>query len=194
MIPNSRFQTPTATAANIPGLHNNRVSAKTVRNHLRKNGLHARRPYVGCVLAQTGGQNRLNWARVHTRWIRRRWNTVLFWDESRFSLNVVMARRRNERYADCCVLERDRFGGSVMVWAAIAHGYRSPLVVIDGNLNVQRYRDDILAHHVIFLFHDNANISTDLNPIEHVWNSLDRRLRRCPNPPANVNKLRQALI
>ena len=24
-------------------------------------------------------------------------------------------------------------GGSVMVWAAIAHGYRSPLVVIDGN-------------------------------------------------------------
>ena len=51
-----------------------------------------------------------------------------------------MYRRRYERYADCCVLERDRFGGgvSVMVWAAIAHGYRSPLVVIDGNLNVQR--------------------------------------------------------
>ena len=23
-------------------------------------------------------QNRLNWAHVHTRWIRRRWNTVLF--------------------------------------------------------------------------------------------------------------------
>ena len=40
-----------------------------------------------------------------------------------------------------CVLERDRFGGggSVMVWAAIAHGYCSPLV-IDGNLNGQRYR------------------------------------------------------
>ena len=65
-------------------------------------------------------------------------------------------RRRNERYADCCVLERDRFGGegSVMVWAAIAHGYRSPLVV-----NAQRYRDDILAHHVISLFHNKANIS-----------------------------------
>ena len=46
-----------------------------------------------------------------------------------------------------------------MVWAAIAHGYRSPLVVIDGNLNAQRYRDDILAHRVIPLFHNNANIS-----------------------------------
>ena len=42
-----------------------------------------------------------------------------------------------------------------MVWAAIAQGYRSPLV----NLNTQRYRNDILAHHVIPLFHNNANIS-----------------------------------
>ena len=52
------------------------------------------------------------------------------------------------------VLEQDRFGcgGSVMVWAAIAHGYRSPLVVIDGNVNYQRYRDDML-------FHNNANMS-----------------------------------
>ena len=108
-------------------------------------------------------------------------------------------RRRNERYADCGVLERDRFGGgcSVMVWAAIPQGYRSPLVDKDGSLNAQEYRDEILAHHVIPLFHNNANISIfqhdnattntaretvnflrtnniDLNPIEHVWDSLDR--------------------
>ena len=60
-----------------------------------------------------------------------------FLDESIFSLQrgdsrVRVYRRRNERYAECCVLERDSFGGwgSIMVWAAIAHGYRSPLVVI----------------------------------------------------------------
>ena len=46
-----------------------------------------------------------------------------------------------------------------MVWAAIPHGYCSPLFVIDGNLNVQRYHDDILAHHVIPLIHNNASIS-----------------------------------
>ena len=134
-------------------------------------------------------------------------------------------RRRNERYADWCVLERDNFWGGGYV---IAHGYRSLLVLIGGNLNAQRYRDDILAHHVILLFHNNANIaifhhddatshtardtvnflrtnnihfiddwptnSPDLNPIEYVWDSLDRRSRRRPNPPANVNELRQALI
>ena len=54
----NRFQTATATAANTPGLHN--------RNRLRENGLHARRPYVGCVLTQRHCQNRLNWERVHT--------------------------------------------------------------------------------------------------------------------------------
>ena len=44
----NRFQTATATAANAPGLHNNLISAQTVRNRLRENGLYARRPYVGC--------------------------------------------------------------------------------------------------------------------------------------------------
>lgn len=48
----NRFQTATATAANTPGLHNNRISGQTVRNRLRENGLHARRPYVGCVLTR----------------------------------------------------------------------------------------------------------------------------------------------
>ena len=46
----NRFQTATATAANTPGLHNNRIRAQIVRNCLRENGLHTRHHYVGCVL------------------------------------------------------------------------------------------------------------------------------------------------
>ena len=127
----NRFQTATATAANTPRLHNNRISAQTVRNRLRENGLHAQHPYVGCVFTQRHCQNRLHWARVHTRWIRRRWNTVLVSDESRFSLprcdgRVRVYRRRTEHYADCCVFERDRFGGGFLSWS----GQPLPMVIV----------------------------------------------------------------
>ena len=35
----NRFQTATATAANTPGLHNNRISMQTVHNRLQESGL-----------------------------------------------------------------------------------------------------------------------------------------------------------
>ena len=41
----------------------------------------------------------------------------------------------------------------------IAHSFRNNLVVIEGSLNAQRYRDEILARHVIPLFQNNANIT-----------------------------------
>ena len=46
-------------------------------------------------------------------------------DESRFNLSHhdgrrQVFRRKGERFADCCVVERDGFGGgSVMVWGGI---------------------------------------------------------------------------
>ena len=50
-------------------------------------------------------------------------------------------------------------GGSVLVWVGIAHGFHTNLMVIEGNLNSQRYRDEILVSHVIPLFQNNANIT-----------------------------------
>ena len=36
-----------------------------------------------------------------------------------------------------------------MVWAGISYGYRTQLVVIDGNLNTQKYRDRVLVPHAV---------------------------------------------
>ena len=135
-----------------PGIHNPRISAQTVRNRLAENNLRARRPYVGTVLTDRHRRDRLQWADRHIKWTSQDWRTILFLDESRFALStsdgrIRVYRRRNERYADCCVLQRDCFGsgGSVMVWAGISYGYRTQLVVIDGNLNAQKYRDRVLV-------------------------------------------------
>ena len=49
-------------------------------------------------------------------------------------------RRTNERYADCCVLTRDRFGGgTLMVWDGRMGDQKTNLVVMQGNLNARRF-------------------------------------------------------
>jgi hypothetical protein len=82
------------------------------------------------------------WLAAHgpRQFLTRQWRRVFFTVELRFTLFCPDGRRRvyrrhGERFADACILERDRFGGgSVMVWGEIFHGLKSPLIVIDGNL------------------------------------------------------------
>ena len=229
-----RYRMATTTARVTPGTHNPSISAQTVRNRLREAGLRACRPVViRQVLTRHHQQQRRLWAQTHLRWTRQEWQKVLFTDESRFCLTrgdgrIRVYRRRNERYTEACTLEQDRFGGggSVMVRGGISHHHRTELVVIAGNLNALRYREDILLPHVVPFMHahpdmilqqDNAtshtarsvreflhdsNVSVlpwpakspDLNPIEHVWDLLDRRVRARAIPPRNVQELASALV
>ena len=75
-------------------------------------------------------------------------------------------RRRGERFADNCLIERDQFGGgSVMVWGGIMGRRIINLIVVQGNLNAQGYINQILQpeavpflqrHRPAILMHDNA--------------------------------------
>ena len=49
-----------------------------------------------------------------------------------------------------------------MVWAGISYGYHTHLVVIDDNLNAQKYRDCVLAPHVVPLLQNHGVISVFL--------------------------------
>ena len=130
----NRFLPATATARQLE------VNAQTIRNRLRQNNvpIRARKPYTGPIFTARHRAARLLWAQRHL-------HNVIFRDESWFSVShadgrVRVYRRRNERYAQCFIRERDRFGGgSVMVWGGIMGNGKTDLVVVQGNLNAQRY-------------------------------------------------------
>ena len=229
-----RFRTATTTANETPGRANNRISAQTVRRRLREYGIRPYRPYIGLVLNDRRRRNRRIWGRNHSGrgWQMGTWRRVMFSDESRFQLYRADGRQRvyrriGERFAACNVNQVDRFGGgSVMVWGAIRFGWRSQLLIIDGNLTANRYLDTVLTNQVVpyvqqhnntIFMHDNARphvarlcqdylaannvqvldwppYSPDLNPIEHLWDHLDRRIRARNPAPVNHAQLRQALI
>lgn len=222
----NRFLPATATARHL------RVSAQTIRNRLMQSHIpiRARRPYTGQILRPRHRVARLAWAQRHLRWTRNQWGRVIFSDECRFRVShadgrVRIYRRRNERFAQCCIRERDRFGGgSVMVWGGIMGDRKTDLVVVRGNLTAQGYvhilantllpfmqahgpgltfqQDNARPHTArltaTFLARNHVNVlpwpavSPDMNPIEHIWDELGRRVRT-NHQIDNVNDLARAL-
>ena len=131
------------------------VSDQTIQNRLHAAGLRARRLVVRIPLTQRHRIHRSDWCRRHLQWNGLQWSRVAFSDDSRFNLyfndgQMRVYRRRGERYSDVNVKELDRYGGgSVMVWAAVTMHRRTPLRFIAGNLNLQRYVDDVMRPMVL---------------------------------------------
>ncbi|GFX06710.1 transposable element Tcb2 transposase [Trichonephila clavipes] len=122
---------------------------------LRGGGLYARRPVVCVPLTRQHRTARLQWCREHHNWTEQDGASILFSDESRFSLSSdcrrqLIWRESGTAYRPENIQEKDRYPTcSIMVWAGIMINSRTRLhVVANGTMTGQRYIDEVLLPHV----------------------------------------------
>ncbi|GFV46352.1 transposable element Tc1 transposase [Trichonephila clavipes] len=163
------------------------ISRFTVATRLHGGGLFARRP-VRCVpLTPADRRRRSLRGREHRNWRDNEWGRVLFTDESRFSLSsdshrMLIWRERGSRNHPLNIIERDRGAMGLQ------------FLFMDDNAPCHRTvaAEQLLESEDIERMDWPAR-SPDLNPIEHVWDFLGRRLAARTLPPVTIRELRLAL-
>ncbi|GFX86268.1 transposable element Tcb2 transposase [Trichonephila clavipes] len=146
------------------------------------------------------------------------WSRVLFTDESRFSTRsdsqrVLICREIGTRFYTSNNKKRHHYGGpGVLVWGDIMLNGRTELHIFDrGSVTGDLYCEEAFISHV-HLFRgtivpveellENEDItrkdwpaySSDLNPIEHLWDAFGRRIAARLHHPENTQQLKQMLI
>ncbi|GFV51894.1 transposable element Tcb1 transposase [Trichonephila clavipes] len=198
------------------------VSTQTVRTRLHGVGLYARRPMVCVRLTSRHRRDRREWATEHVNWRRNEFSNVLFSIHPN-NRRIFIWRDRGSRNNPASVHESVRFGGEgVLVYGSISIDGRTDLYIIrDGPLTARRYSDEILRPIVVpyaaaigddnyrphranlvedFLFEEGIvrmewpASFPDMNPIEHVWDALGRRVAGHQPPLQTLQELERALL
>ena len=125
------------------------LSTDSVSRALKKHGLFRRVAIRKPLLTQRALQKRVEWARVHANWAMEKWRRVVFSDEKIFRTennrrSLLVTRSRGEKYKRECIQHTLKGGIQVHVWGAIGWNGCAPLKRVDGNLNAQKYQQNII--------------------------------------------------
>ncbi|GFW29696.1 transposable element Tcb2 transposase [Trichonephila clavipes] len=197
----NRWQTTGENARHMKQATGRPISRFTVARRLHGGDLFARRP-VRCVpLTPAHRRRRSLWCREHRNWRDNEWGRVLFTDESRFSLSSDSHRYSSGESGEAAIIPRTSLKGTGMEVAVFSFGEASCLgamglqfLFMDDNAPCHRTvaAEQLLESEDIERM-DWPTRSPDLNPIEHIWDFLGRRLAARTLPPVTIRELRLAL-
>ncbi|GFS74775.1 transposable element Tcb2 transposase [Trichonephila clavipes] len=171
----------------IGKLEKGRSVTSVAAERLHGGGLFARRP-VRCVpLTPAHRRRRSLWCWEHRNWRDNEWGRVLFTDDSRFSLSsdshrILIWRERGSHNHLSKIIERDR--GTMGL----------QFLFMDDNAPCHRTvaAEQLLESEDIERMDWRTRFPV-LNPIQHVWEFLGRRLAARTFPPVTIRELRLAL-
>ncbi|GFT72055.1 transposable element Tcb2 transposase [Trichonephila clavipes] len=160
-------------------------------------------PCTGVPLTPAHRRRRSLWCREHRNWRDNEWRRVFFTDESRFSLSsdshrILIWRQRGSRNHPRTSLKGTgsvngtRYCNEILLpYVRLFRGAMGlQFLFMDDNAPCHR----IVAAEQLLESEDIERMdwparSLDLNPIEHIWDFLDRRLAARTLPPVTIREL-----
>ncbi len=158
----------------------NTISERTTRRTLKQMGSSSRRPHRVPLLSH---KNRKQFTQTHQNWKIEDWKNVTWSDESRFLLTLPSQ--------STWVLLLTM---SIPLWLQCTH-----LLMYFQQDNAPCHKAQIISDW--FLEHDTEFTllkwpprSSDLNPVEHLWDVVEREIHIMDVQPTNLQQLRDAIM
>ncbi|CEG71903.1 hypothetical protein RMATCC62417_07553 [Rhizopus microsporus] len=90
-------------------------------------------------------EKRLRWAHEHANWTVEQWSSVIWSDESRFTVTgndsgAIVIRKVGERCDTKQIVPTKKYGGGgVIIWSCFHANDFGPLVLVDGTVDQNKY-------------------------------------------------------
>ena len=143
-----------AIASQYRAANGDRLSERTIRRYLHRNGINSYVAAVKPYLTERHISNRLNWCASRMHWTQDMWNKVAWTDEASFTLRPIknysrVWRKRNTRYVLKNMVPTFKSGYvSLSVWGMFSSQGKSPLVRLCGTMDQRKYIQ-ILRNYVV---------------------------------------------